>query len=71
MEGYLYHNTFNLELFERLCAFNLYKSHGLETACSIYPAQRPFILAHLEQSLDEVRKECYKALEKNTGDARS
>jgi hypothetical protein len=65
MEPLFYHNAFNSELFDRLCAFNLYKSHGLEMACSVYPEQRDFILAHRDQTLEEVRREQYKGLEKN------
>jgi hypothetical protein len=64
METFLYHNPFNLERFDQLCAFNLYKSHGFDTACSVYPEHREFILAHMEQSLEEVRRESYKAMEK-------
>lgn len=64
MEHFLHDTGSNRELFDRLGAFNLYKSHGLETALSVYPQQRDFILAHREQTLEEVRQACYKELEK-------
>ncbi|HEY1112494.1 MAG TPA: hypothetical protein VGE66_03000 [Chitinophagaceae bacterium] len=66
MEQFYYtHNAVNLELFDRLCAFHLYKRHGIDTACSVYPEHREFILAHIHQTLEEVRRECYKSLERN------
>lgn len=65
MERFRHDNSFNREVFDRLSAFNLYKSHGLETACSVYPEQRDFILAHSGETLEEVRQACYKELEKN------
>lgn len=64
MERFLRHTHLNTELFEQLSAFNLYKSHGLETACSVYPQQREFILAHRDQTLEEVRRERYRELER-------
>lgn len=67
MEQFFHHNTFNGKLLDQLCAFNLYTRHGLETACSVYPEQRDFILAHSGKTLEEVRRECYKELEKNPG----
>lgn len=64
MESLPEYNPINLEVFERLSAFNLYKTHGFDLACSIYPEQRGFILANMYRSLEEVRKECYKHLDR-------
>lgn len=65
MEQFFYHNAINQECFNRLCGFHLYTRYGLETACSVYPEQRAFILAHRELTLEQVRRQCYKDLEKN------
>ena len=65
MEEFFYHNAYNGELIEQLCAFHLYTLHGLEMACSVYPRQRAFILDHQGKTLEEVRRQCYKELEKN------
>lgn len=53
-----------LVVFERLSAFHLYKTYGLEMACSIYPHHEEFILVHSSKTLEEVRRESYKDLDK-------
>ena len=62
MESPSNHN--HLLIFERLSAFHLYTTYGMEMACTIYPDQRDFIMAHCSKTLEEVRKECYKDLDK-------
>lgn len=57
-------NNNALLVFERLSAFHLYKVYGLEMACSIYPHHEEFILMHSSKSLEEVRRESYKDLDK-------
>lgn len=56
------------ETWDRLCAFNLYFSHGYETAVDVYPEQEAFILSNLDKTLEEVRRKCY---ETSTKDMRS
>lgn len=60
----------HMESFERLSAFYLYTRHGLEVACSVYPNQKDFILENRNKSLEQVRQEAYRNLDKD-GDGRS
>lgn len=57
-------NNNALLVFERLSAFHLYKVYGLEMACSIYPHHEAFIRMHSSKTLEEVRRESYKDLDK-------
>lgn len=55
----------HMETFERLSAFYLFTRHGLDIACSVYPKQKDFIIENMGKTLDEVRQEAYRRLDKN------
>ena len=51
---------FDLAIYDHLCAFYLFTTHGYETAVSIYPEQGRFILQHMDKSIEELRQEFYE-----------